>query len=72
MVPYIGLNQKWPAAKVQATGDLSINNGKVFPGVGTYFNGYIADGVLFHIYVVWWVAIPVPHFIKLTLNWNVF
>ena len=35
-----------------ATGDLSINNLKVFPGVGTYFNGYIANGVYFNFYVV--------------------
>ena len=68
---YIGLYQKWPAAKVEATGDLSINNRKVFPGVGTYVNGYIADGVFFNFYVVWRVEVSVPHFIKLTLNWNV-
>ena len=49
MVPYIGLNQKWPAAKVEATGDFSINNRKVFPGVGTYFNGYIVDGVFINL-----------------------
>ena len=71
MVPYIGLNQKWQPAKVEATGDLSINNRKVFLGVGTYFNGYIPDGVFYNLYVVWWVEVPVPHFIKLTLNRNV-
>ena len=71
MVLYIGLNQKWPAAKVEATCDLSINNRKVFSGVGIYFNGYIADRVFFNLYVVWWVEVPVPHFIKLTFNLNV-
>ena len=52
MGPYIGLNEKWPTAKVAGTGDYSINNRKVFPGVGTYCNGYIADGVFFNLYVV--------------------
>ena len=71
MGPYIGLNQKWFTAKVEATGDLSINNRKVFPYVGTYSKGYIADGVFFNLYVVWWVEVPVLNFIKHTLNWNV-
>ena len=71
MVYYIGLNQKWPAAKVEATAALSINNRKVFPGIGTYFNNYIADGVFVNLYVVWWVQVSVFHFIKLTLNRNV-
>ena len=52
VVPYIGLTQKWPVAKVKATGDFYINNWKVFLGVGTYFNGYIAEGVYFNLYVV--------------------
>ena len=45
VVPYIGLNQKLLPAKVEATGDLSIDNWKVFPGVGTYVNGDFADGM---------------------------
>ena len=68
MGPDIGLNQKWSAAKVEATSDLSINNQKFFSGIGTYFNGYIAEGVFLNFHVVWWVEVPVPNFIKFTLN----
>ena len=31
MVHYICLTHKWPAVKVEATGDISISNRKVFP-----------------------------------------
>lgn len=53
VVIYINVNKTLPAPKVEITGDLAINNLKIFFCVGTYFNGNIIDEVFFNFSVIW-------------------
>ena len=69
-VPYIGLNQKWSAAKVEATGDNIVLNRKLFTSFGGSFYCNNSDIVCPDPDIHRGIKYPMTTFLKITFNWK--
>ena len=70
VVPFIGLSQKWSAAKVEATSDHIVLNRKLFTCFGGDFHRDSSDILFPDSYIQGWVEYPMTHFLKLTFYWK--
>ena len=70
VVLYIGLNQKWSATKVEATGDHIVVNRKFFTNFGANFHYDKSDILLPDPDIQGWVKYPMTLFLIVTFYWE--
>ena len=66
VAPYIGLNQKWSAVKIEATGDNIVLNSKLFTSFGKIFYCNSIDILFPDSHVHLGIENPIIVFLKLT------
>ena len=70
MLPYIGLSQKWSAAKVEARGDHIALNRKLFTSFGENFYCNSSDIVFPEPDIYRGIEYPMTTFLKITFYWK--
>ena len=70
VVSYIGLNQKWSAAKVEATGDHIVMDRKLFTSFSRNFHCDYSDICFPDPDIHRWVENPMTYFLKRTFIWE--
>ena len=70
MVSYIGLSQKWSAARVEATGNHIILERKLFSSFGKNFICDSCDILFLDPDIQRWVEYPMTLFLKVTFYWE--
>ena len=69
VVPYIGLNQKWSAAKFEATNDYIVLNRKLFTRFGENFYCNSSDILFPDLDIHRGIEYPMTTFLKITFYW---